>query len=43
MTDDDFLAMLAGGISPRMAFMRGKLKIKGNMSLAMKLGHILAE
>jgi putative sterol carrier protein len=42
MTDDDFVAMLAGELSPRMGFMRGKLKIKGDMSLAMKLGPVLA-
>jgi 2-polyprenyl-6-methoxyphenol hydroxylase-like FAD-dependent oxidoreductase/putative sterol carrier protein len=42
MRDDDFVAMLAGEFTPRMAFMRGRLKVKGDMSLAMKLGQILA-
>lgn len=42
MTDENFLAMLAGEFSPRMGFMRGKLKIKGDMSLAMKLGPLLS-
>ncbi len=42
MTDDDFLAMLAGEFTPRRAFMSGKLKVKGDMGLAMKLGQVLA-
>jgi len=42
MTDDNFMAMLAGKISPRLAYMGGKLKVQGDMSLAMKLGQVLA-
>ena len=41
MSDDDFLAMTSGTISPRRAFMSGKLKIDGNMGLAMKLGDVV--
>ncbi len=41
MTDDDFVSMLAGKLNPQMAFMSGKLKVKGDMSLAMKLGQVL--
>lgn len=41
MSDTDFMAMLAGEFSPRAGFMRGKLKIKGDMMLAMKLSKVL--
>jgi 2-polyprenyl-6-methoxyphenol hydroxylase-like FAD-dependent oxidoreductase len=41
MSDESFLAMLAGEFSPRMGFTRGKLKIQGDMSLAMKLVQVL--
>jgi len=34
----DWLDMLAGKLNPQMAFMSGKLKLKGDMGLAMKLG-----
>ena len=40
MTDADFLALLAGQLNGQMAFLTGKLKIKGDMTLAMKLGSI---
>jgi len=33
--------MFAGKLSPTTAFMLGKLKIKGNMGLAMKLEKLL--
>lgn len=42
MTDADFVAMLAGDFTPRMGFMRGKVKIRGDMGLAMKLGEVIA-
>ena len=35
-----FNAMISGELKPSAAFMTGKLKIKGNMSLGMKLGII---
>lgn len=38
LTDEDFLAMLAGKLDATMAFMSGKIKVKGDMMLAMKLG-----
>jgi len=37
MAAQDYLDMIAGTLNGQMAFMTGKLKIKGDMSLAMKL------
>ncbi|KAJ0984530.1 hypothetical protein J5N97_002886 [Dioscorea zingiberensis] len=34
--DDDFLAVATGKMNPQMAFIRGKMKIKGSMSAAQK-------
>ena len=38
ISGQDWLDMLAGKLNPQMAFMSGKLKLKGDMGLAMKLG-----
>ena len=38
---DDFRNMVAGDLNPTAAFMSGKLKIKGNMGLALKLQTVL--
>jgi putative sterol carrier protein len=40
---DDFLNMAQGKLDPTMAFMQGKLKVLGDMSIAMKLQPILAK
>ncbi|MBA4495552.1 SCP2 sterol-binding domain-containing protein [Paenactinomyces guangxiensis] len=40
---NDFKEMLLGNISGTAAFMSGKLKIKGNIGLAMKLENILRQ
>ena len=40
-TDADFLNIVNGRLNPQMAFMSGKLKIQGDMGLAMKLQQIL--
>ena len=40
-TDQDFLGILNGKLNPQMAFMSGKLRIQGDMGLAMKLQQIL--
>lgn len=40
-TDQDFLAIVNGKMNAQMAFMSGKLKIQGDMGLAMKLQQIL--
>lgn len=39
--DADFLNIVNGKLNPQMAFMSGKLKIQGDMGLAMKLQQIL--
>ncbi|MBI2891683.1 MAG: SCP2 sterol-binding domain-containing protein [Nitrospirae bacterium] len=41
MKADDWKAMNAGTLNPQAAFMQGKLRIQGDMSLAMRLGSIL--
>jgi len=40
---DDFLSMAQGKLDPTMAFMQGKLKVDGDMSIAMKLQPILSK
>jgi len=40
--DDDFVGMMTGKANSQQLFMSGKLKIKGNMGLAMKLGQLSA-
>ncbi len=42
MSAQDFVAMSNGALNPMAAFMQGKLKISGDMSLAMRLQSILA-
>lgn len=39
--DNDFIGIVTGKLNGQMAFMSGKLKVAGNMSLAMKLGTVL--
>jgi len=41
MAVPDWREINAGRLNPQMAFMSGKLKISGDMSLAMKLGTIM--
>jgi putative sterol carrier protein len=40
-TDSDFLNIVNGKLNPQMAFMMGKLKIQGDMGLALKLAQLL--
>jgi putative sterol carrier protein len=39
---DTFQGIMSGDVNPTAAFMMGKLKVDGNMGLAMKLGALLA-
>ena len=43
ISKDDFELMADGKLDPTMAFMQGKIKINGDMSVAMKLQPILAK
>ena len=42
MSAQDWLDMTGGKQNPQMLFMSGKLKLKGDMGLAMKLGSMFA-
>ncbi len=37
MADDDLVRLFKGELNPMMAFMQGKIKLKGDMMLAQKL------
>ena len=39
---ETFQGIMEGDVNPAMAFMSGKLKIEGNMGMAMKLGSALS-
>jgi putative sterol carrier protein len=41
MAASDFMDLVAGKLDGTMAFMSGKLKVKGDMGLAMKLQQVL--
>ncbi|PKK24943.1 hydroxysteroid dehydrogenase like 2 [Columba livia] len=43
MSSDDFVKMFTGKLKPTMAFMSGKIRIKGNMALALKLEKMLTQ
>jgi 3-hydroxyacyl-CoA dehydrogenase/3a,7a,12a-trihydroxy-5b-cholest-24-enoyl-CoA hydratase len=41
MKDGDFVNMMTGKLNSQEAFMQGKLRMKGDMKLAMKLGEVI--
>jgi putative sterol carrier protein len=38
---DDFESLVAGDLNPTMAFMTGKIKVEGDMSVAMALSQLI--
>jgi sterol carrier protein 2 len=40
MEDDNLMLLMTGQLNPQQAFFQGKLKISGNMGLAMKLNQL---
>jgi putative sterol carrier protein len=42
LSKDDFEALAVGRLDPAMAMMRGKLRVRGDMAVAMKLGEMFA-
>ncbi len=41
MTADDFKELIQGRLQPTSAFMQGKMRVDGDMGLAMKLGQLV--
>lgn len=39
---DDWVKLASGKLNPTMAFMQGKIRVKGDMSLALKLQSLLS-
>jgi putative sterol carrier protein len=42
ISEENFDALMDGSLNPQMAFMMGKLKIEGDMGLALQLGEIFS-
>lgn len=43
LDSDDFIKLFTGQLNPTQAFMAGKLKIKGDMMMAMKLEKLMGQ
>ncbi len=41
MKDDDFVAMIKGTLNPNIAFMSGRLKVAGDIGLALRLQQVI--
>lgn len=41
LSKDDMESLMSGDLNPTMAYMQGKLKIEGDMSVAMSLSQVL--
>ena len=41
MKDGDFVLLMTGKLNPQAAYMKGKLKMKGNLLLAQKLSALM--
>jgi putative sterol carrier protein len=41
VSEENWMAIVGGTLAPQMAFLTGKIKIKGDMSLAMKLQSLM--
>ena len=43
LSDSDFVQLMTGRLNPQTAFMKGKLKVKGNLLLAQKLTALMPQ